>query len=875
MTRLKQKSLSDGLSKATGFSSAPSRIAGTSETVVNRSFKGEAAELLKDIPVHVIKKAWFTLAHTLLDPDAQVIDAGCADGAMTYAMAVLNPTAQITGVDIDAETIKQAQKKYARPNLTFRVGNIFQDLAPANSADVIVNSFILHEIYSASHSNERLITTTLDAQYRALKENGVIIIRDHLMPTPGEYLLLEFKDEVSKGDDLMSMTEADLLIWYSEMARAGHHDEGSGFFIEELPPNYPKTRLFRVPAKWAHEFVLRKHDRKRLQEELAKEYAFYTEQDFRKDLRALGARVTYTAPHWDEGAIKSRYNGHMRLYKEDGSPLGPPPNSSVIVAEKIARKTSQILQERRATRARAGSLYLRTVRDDRTGKVSDIVSRDLEIAEVIPYRVTPEGQLKVYLHEDLPRGLTNAVPRAGKNLDGRRWSGHMTEALALPAHDMRSAREENSDTAVQHIAMNKIGLKASLDARLQSGPGFYPDPYRIDEKIETYYFRVETYHGEFEPKETLYDLRGFSTRGRMRELDAQAVLNALSVGYLPSSRLEVQLLALFEMCNIKSQVWSEMPLQISEAPIEEVVNIKAMSGKFATPDNRFKDIKGSAGDIRLVQSVFVDEGRDEGGGVTGLAARDMEFIVPEDNTLNTAVVLPLTKDLSGEIMASIVTEYLPVPQRYSGTGMTMTLPSFALPKEIQDVESARLYIAEKFKVDQKFVARMGESYFTHIGITPHRIYPFVVTNMRGACDGFTHGTVSVTPLKDLWKLCYWDNHDSFMKCVGQAYQRLFNSDQGLLNDFSISISDGYAKSRVSESTVLSLSNTLPTSNPSSAQPFQSSSSTSTTDDKGTAGNAGTAGMAGPNDDAMGDDFKGNNKPRTSIPGAIRAPKAPV
>ena len=170
---------------------------------------------------------------------------------------------------------------------------------------------------------------------------------------------------------------------------------------------------------------------------------------------------------------------------------------------------------------------------------------------------------------------------------------------------------------------------------------------------------------------------------------------------------------------------------------------------------------------------------------------------------------------------------------------------------------------------------MGESYFTHIGITPHRIYPFVVTNMRGGADGFTHGTVSVTPLKDLWKLCYWDNHDSFMKCVGQAYQRLFNSDQGLLNDFGLSMSDGYAKSRVSESTVLSLSNTLPTSNPSSSQPFQSSSSTSTTtDDKGSSGSAGTAGMAGPNDDVAGEDFKANNKPR-SLPGGIRVPKAPV
>ena len=194
--------------------------------------------------------------------------------------------------------------------------------------------------------------------------------------------------------------------------------------------------------------------------------------------------------------------------------MGPPPTSNIIVAEKIAQKTSQLVQERRASRARAGSLYVRTVRDDRSGQISDIVSRDLEIAEVIPYRVTPEGALKVYLHESLPRGLTNSVPRIGKNLDGRRWSGHMTEALALPAHDVRQAKEGGTE-AVKAFALSRIGIKASLDTSLQDGPGFFPDPYRIDEKLETYYMRVETHQKAFEPKETLYDLSGFSSKGRI------------------------------------------------------------------------------------------------------------------------------------------------------------------------------------------------------------------------------------------------------------------------------------------------------------------------------------------------------------------------
>lgn len=889
MVKLNQKSLSVGHRRAiqadqgTGTAPATSNAApaaaktGTSERTVNRFFSENRAELLKDIPTSIIKKAWFTLAHTLLDRGAHLLDAGCADGAMTYVMAVLNPDVKVTGIDISPDTIKAAQKKYSLPNLTYKVGNIFDNIAPPESVDVIINSFVLHEIYSASQYNERLIRHTLDVQYKALKNNGFIIIRDHLMPTPGEYLLMEFGDTPSSGDSIEQMSEADLLVWYSDQARSQHHPDGAGFFLEELPPNYPRTRLFRVPSKWAYEFVLRKDDRQKLQEELAKEYAFYTEQDFRKDLRALGSRVTYTAPHWDEAFIKSRYKGHMRLYREDGTPMGPPPTSSIVIAEKIAQKTSQIVQERRASRARAGSLYMRTVRDDRSGAISDIVSRDLEIAEVIPFRVTPEGELKVYLHEDLPRGLTNAVPRTGKNLDGRRWSGHMTEALALPAHDVREV-DGASGEQIKEFAKTRIGIKTSLDSKMVKGPGFYPDPYRIDEKIETYYMRVEDHQKAFEPKQTLYDLQGFSSRGRMRELDAQAVLNALSVGYLPSSRLEVQLLALFELCQIKAQVWSEMPLQISEIPVEEVASIKKITENLSQTDTRFKEIKGSAGNIRLVQSVFVDEGRDEGGGITGLAARDMEFVVPEDTTLNTAVVMPLVKDLSGEVMAGVVTEYLPVPQRYSGTGYTVTLPSFPLPREVTDMEAARLYVAEKFKVDPKYVARMGESYFSHIGITPHRIYPFVVTNTRGGYDGFTHGATQLTPLKNLWMMLYWDNHDSFMKCVGQAYQRMFNSDMGLRNDFGLSLSEGLMKSRASESSIIALGNQLPSSSSTSGSTPTLSEEVNTTssDGKGDKGKvSGTSGYAGPNDDVMGQDFTSNNKNQPPSYGSFRAPKAPA
>jgi len=260
-------------------------------------------------------------------------------------------------------------------------------------------------------------------------------------------------------------------------------------------------------------------------------------------------------------------------------------------------------------------------------------------------------------------------------------------------------------------------------------------------------------------------------------------------------------------------VWSDSPLQLSEIPIEETVKINDILKQYSLSDDRFKAVRGSAGNVRLVQSVFVDEGRDQGGGMAGLAARDLEFAVPENGTINTAVVLPLVKNLNGEVMAGVVSQYMPVPQRYNGTGHLTTLPSFTLPKDVTDIEAAKFYIAEQFKVKPEHVARMGESYFTHIGVTPHRIYPFAVTDMRGFYDGQTHGVTQLTMLKDLWKLCYWDNHDSFLKVAAIALQTLGENELCVKHSFDFKVADTAQKSTVLESSVLSYGSQSPAVSP--------------------------------------------------------------
>lgn len=762
--------------------------------------------LLKEIPAAVVKKAWFVASHLLLPPHSKVLDAGCGDGAMTYAMAALRPELEFVGIDINATKIGAAQDAYRLDNLSYDLGNIYTDLGEAQY-DAIINSFFLHEIYSDSYFNDRMIELALQRQYKALKAGGVMVIRDHINPDLQKFIQIEFSDNAGAGEEFDNCSESDLLIWYSEHARETLSEDQSGgdngFFLEELPPNFPRMRLFRLPEKWAYEFLWRKDDRALLRAEVHKEYAFYGELEFARHFSALGARLTYSAPHWDEAFLKSRYYGKIRLYDEDGARLGPPPTNHIMVVHKLSIRSAQMVQERRASRQKDGPIHINTVRNDKNGAISDIISRNMEISEIIPFRVSEEGRLKIYLQEFVPRGLANAVPRHGRILDGRKWSGHMIEAIAT-ASDIVLQAKDKSYKELHKFAKSYLGFTASLDSKLLEGGGFFPDPNRIDERILTHYFRVEDYHPPFETLHPMHDIEGFSSHPLVREFDAQDVLNAIAVGYIPTSRLETQILALFQLLGIRAECWGDMPVQLSELLIEETLKITDIMKQYSISDDRYKPVRGQAGQVRMIQSVFVEEGREANGTISGLSARDMQFAVEEDHTINTAVVLPLVKNLNGEVMAGVVTQYLPVPQRYSSTGHSVTLPSFNLPKDVTDIEAAKHYIAKQYNVKPEYVSRMGESYFTHIGLMPHRIYPFVVTNFESGYNGHAHGTTSFTMLRELWKLLYWDNHDSFMKIAGMAYQNLMDSDVSVRRGFDFSM-----QKQAEQSTIFS-SEAIPT-----------------------------------------------------------------
>lgn len=723
--------------------------------------------LLKDIPYDTVRQAWFTLSHLLVDQGSQVVHMGCGSGEMTYAMAVLRPNMKLVGVDKSKRNINKAREKYKLHNLEFKHGDVSSDLFAPGSVDVIINSFILHVVFSNARYNERIVSDTLRKHFHMLKNNGIMFIRDFARPPPQHYVLMEMHDEESEGEDVSELSEADLLVWYSEHARPKQDPGCGGFFLEELPPRFPRTRLFRLPFKWAYEFIMRKHDREEWQHNLPYEYTYFTVDDFRKELRGHGARLEYSGPHWDEAFIALNFDGHFRLYDNDAEPMGDPPTSFIAVARKMPERESLVVMERRISEDK-GTLEVRAMRNEKTGELIDIVTRKMEIAEIIPYRVSEDGRLHVLLHDGLVRGIVNAVPRSGLNLDGRQWSGHMVEPLSTLYDHLRDLDTFN-ESNTRKFARDFLGLTPKREAVLTRGAEYYPDPNYIDERVHTFYVDVEDPGGSFPPKGKLFHNRQFRAKSLIREFPAQLILDAISVGLIPNGRLELQILALFQHLNMKAENWTSKDISIIAGEIVGKLDVKDILKQASESDKRFREVKGAAGQLRTVNSIFVEEGQSQGGRA-GLTSDLSDFVISDEKTINTAVVVPLTKSLKGDIHAGFLIKHTPVPQRYEGNGMTVSAPQFNIPKEITNFKMLKQFIAEKFGVTPDMVIKLGESYYSHSGITPERIHPFCIAAPPSYIKDPEIKFIPIYQYMLLWKSISREPH--FMTTIARAYRFL-------------------------------------------------------------------------------------------------------
>ncbi len=692
---------------------------------------GQKSRLLEQMDITMVQKLAFASAHFQLHDGARILDIGCARGKGGYHLAALNPRLFVTGADYDPAFITEAQATYPLPNLSFVQGDARKLNMGLIRFDAILNSSVMHEIFSFSGYNLRAVEEALQSQLDHLVDGGVILLRDFVMAAnPDAMVYLDLPAGVSTGDDPRDMSYPDLLKLYARIANSEKPEALQGFFLEDLGETKDGWHRFYLPRRWADEFIWRKEYRDRFILEAREQYAFWTAEDYRRIPERMGARVLYAAPYDNPWIVKNWHDGQYRLFDEAMAPIPGPPTNFVTLIQKIQPGASIQLREHRAAESAPSYLQLSHFRHAETGDRHDLVRRPGGVYDVIPYSVNSLGRVVVYAKSGYPRPLVNIHARQmSPNIDGKSWSGHMVEPLAI------ANRDDDSHGAVSTLLTERTAFDQGDILTVADGLTYYTAPADVNERVGSVFVSVTPTHYE---SPLTGNFSRFSSDGTLRAFDIQDVLRGMQVGMLAEARLEINIYALMRRLGMTPDEWIGDRFTVSDHLVSQTYHVKNL---ISGHENVFRPIPEGTGAAQVLRSVFVDEAQEDGVRRV-LAAQELEFGVPgrirgrHDMSTNNVTAMPVVRDQqSGEIMIGVQRRDFAAAQSHKDDTALLTLPTFRLPAAVRNKDDVQDFLRQQFPGScRDEIQPLGESYFPSMGILPDRMFPYIISaNAPDAC----------------------------------------------------------------------------------------------------------------------------------------------
>ncbi|MEW5854449.1 MAG: methyltransferase domain-containing protein [Myxococcota bacterium] len=677
-----------------------------------RQHRGDAAAYqayFAGMDASMQQKVALTTAH--FPPRGRIADMGSGSGRGTYDLASLYPALELVGVDINPVSVRAAQERYQRPNLSYVVGDIADPVFPPESLDGILDSSVLHHVTSFNGFSLARLEQCLDNQAAALKPGGIIIIRDFVIPHGPELVHLDVS--VVDGADtgpVEQLSTAALLERFAAEFRCSVNRDGP-VPCTRLPSPHPGCARFQLTLRAAQEFILRKDYRADWAAELLEEYTYFTQAQFEDAFRRRGLRIVTATPIRNPWIVANRYLGRVHLHALDGTPLPFPPTNFLVVGEKVrAGQGVALVEKQSAALTEPRFLRLHSYRHKEQDQRLDLVERPGRTVDVLPW-FEREGQLLVVAKKGFPRPVVNACADH-PNLGGAGVSGYITEPIAAILPDDTPPHE-----GIRHVLRERAGIAAD-DVISSTGPiTYFTSPGGVDECVSAYLVNVrEGGAGQ------VRDYVPFSEVGTVRELDALQVLRACQVGGMFDARLELNIYQLLRRRGRSAGPW----IGATISPTEQSGTLPHSPEALRPPAHgAFELVAGASGFLDVRQGIF--EERDARGGV--LVEVPREYVLPKQLTRNTVVALPVVRTSSG-IHVGVEHRDLPAVQRATGSSSMAVAPAWRLPHDVTDLGALPAFMARRMRV--QFGAgvlrswELGGAYLPTPGVTPEVVHPYAV-----------------------------------------------------------------------------------------------------------------------------------------------------
>lgn len=205
----------------------------------------------------------------LIEDAQNIVEIGCGNGVVLDLLSHNFPSSNVWGIDLDP-VMCEASKNRGLPNVSVQCTDATNiPFADNESIDAVVYCSTLHEIFS--HGGPSLVVASLKEAARILRPGGSVIIRDSVKPSPGK-TQIRFKQEWVEKRFYNYLKDYELVDRQYEQLSSGTFSVENSYLFEFL------TKYF-YDVGW--------------DKEMQEVYGYYTEEDFRNELRSAGFEIVY------------------------------------------------------------------------------------------------------------------------------------------------------------------------------------------------------------------------------------------------------------------------------------------------------------------------------------------------------------------------------------------------------------------------------------------------------------------------------------------------------------------------------------------------------------------------------------------------------
>ncbi len=650
--------------------------------------------------------------------EGTLLDIGFGEGESSAHFASLYPGNRIIGVELDPKSVLHAQGKYSANNLLFIHSDILELRGLQGGIDGIFECSAGHHLTSFGTPPFDLsnIDRLRDKQVMLLRDGGILVIRDFVMPDGPNEVEIEIPNNdkgVGEGFEALSTTE--LFHYFAANFRSSQHLT-SGVPFVEVPSSTPGFSRFRLSYRDSIEFTLRKDYRRSFDKEIQEEYLYYTQAQFEESLSRRGIRILYSGEYHNPWIVTNRIKDKVRFYGLDGASLRTPPTNYVIVGEKVHSRMGVKLVEAAQSELRTPTyISMQHFRHSATGKIFDIVHRPNDTMDIIPW-FGWNNSIFVLAKKGYPRPIVNCHQGA-PSIDRVNLSGYLVEPINYPVNP-----NQETSAIVQQGLIERAAIAPSRIGVVGSPFKFLTSPGIVDEEIQQTLVKIAP-----TPRiqRAIGNHSNLSTSGVVQPLDVFQTLRAYQVGSMYDSRLEIGIYRLLRELGIPCGAWIGAEIKLkdkvsnSKAPlsIKELENIQAHRAFTQTEDS---------GDFLKIVSGEFSELNGEG---EELGRVNLEYVEPKEYSNFSILLAPLRK-VNGRIQIGLEIRELPAAEKRSGDATVITVPAFRLRSNIKNLEEGLRWSMERFEAE--FSAKttsawsLGGRYLSSPGVIPEVIAPFAI-----------------------------------------------------------------------------------------------------------------------------------------------------